>query len=147
MTMRAGRRERKWRWFVAWMLPGMCFAFVVTAVGVFMVPVGLALVVWLFGRRPGVDAFGLLAGIGTVVVWIGSINLNYHACSSGPASLSLPASGAARFVSYSCGGVNGVPWMIVGACAVIAAVVLYLVATRSAPPAGPDPFVGRPLAG
>lgn len=145
--MHSRSRERSWRWFVTWMLPGICFAFAVTAVGVFVVPIGLALVAWLLGRRPRVDAFGLLAGIGTVVAWIGSINLDYHACSSGHVSLSLSASSAARSVSYSCGGVNGVPWMIAGGSAVVAAIAVYLVATRSAPPPGPDRFVGSPLAG
>jgi len=144
--MGAGPRERRWRCFLAWMLPGACLAFGVTALGVFVVPLGLLLAVGLAGRRPRVDALGLLPGLGGVVAWIGSINLHYHACSSSSVSVLLPR-GTTRSVVYSCGGVNGVPWMVVGVSAVVAALVLYLIATRPATPAGSDPISMQPLPG
>jgi hypothetical protein len=133
--MRANRGGRSWRWFVAWMTPGVCLAFTVTALGVFMLPVGLVLVVALAQRRPTVDAWGLLAGLGAIVAWIGSINLDHRACSSHAVRLSLTPAGS-RSISYSCGGVNGLPWLVVGATAAIAAIVLYLLAARSRPPGG-----------
>jgi hypothetical protein len=143
LTMEAGHRERKWSWFGAWMLPGACLAFAVTALGVFVVPVGLLLALGLLRRRPGIESLGLLAGLGAIVAWIGSLNLDYRACLSNSVSLSLPR-GATRSAVYSCGGVNGARWMIVGVSAVVAVLMLYLVATRSAPPTGADPCVAQP---
>jgi hypothetical protein len=119
------------------MLPGACGAFAVTALGVLVVPVGLLLALGLVWRRPGVDSLGSLAGLGVIVAWIGSLNLDYHACSSNPVGLSLPR-GATGSAVYSCGGVNGSPWMIVGGSAVVAVLILYFVATRSTPPVGAD---------
>jgi hypothetical protein len=120
------------------MLPGACLAFAVTALGFFVVPVGLLLAIGLARRRRGMDAVGLVAGIGVMVAWIGSINLDYHACSSSSVSLALPR-GSTRSAVYSCGGVNGTPWMIVGVTALLAALVVYIVATRPCPPAGAEP--------
>jgi hypothetical protein len=119
------------------MLPGACLAFAVTALGVFVVPVGLLLALGLVRRRPGVDSLGLLVGLGAIVTWLGSLNLDYQACSSSSVSLSLPR-GAMRSAVYSCGGVDGVPWMIAGASAAVGVSILYFVATRSAPPARAD---------
>jgi hypothetical protein len=121
--------KRSWRWFAAWMLPGTCLAFGVSALGIFAVPLGLVLIVALCWRRPTVEAFGLLAGLGVIVTWIWSINLNYRACTSHAASLTL-APGGPRSASYSCGGINGLPWIIVGVSGVIAAIVLYLLTSR-----------------
>ncbi len=123
--MRSARDGRSWRWFVAWMLPGVCVAFGVTALGIFIVPVGLVLVICLAWRRATVDALGLLAGVGAIVAWVGSINLGYRACSSSHPGLSLAP--GERSVSYSCGGVNGQAWLIVGVCMLAASVALYLV--------------------
>ncbi len=108
------------------MLPGVCVAFGVTALGIFIVPVGLVLIICLAWRRATVDALGLLAGVGAIVAWVGSINLGYRACSSRHPALSLTPGGA-RSISYSCGGVNGLAWLIVGVCMLAAAVALYLV--------------------
>lgn len=127
--MPPARDGRNWRWFVAWMLPGICLASGVTALGIFIAPVGLVLIGGLAWRRPTVDALGLLAGVGASVAWLGSINLGYRACSSNHGELSLSPGGPGS-VSYSCGGVNGPAWMIVGVCVVAAAAVLYLVMTR-----------------
>jgi len=129
VAMRATRGDRRWRWFVAWMLPGVCLAFGVTALGIFVVPVGLLLIVGLSWRRATVDALGLLAGLSAIVAWMGSINLGYRACTSNHVALRL-SPGGPRSVSYSCGGINGLTWMIVGIGAAVAAVVLYLVMTR-----------------
>jgi hypothetical protein len=107
------------------MLPGVCVAFGVTALGIFIVAVGLVLVICLAWRRATVDALGLLAGVGTIVAWVGSINLGYRACSSRHPALGLTP--GQRSVSYSCGGVNGQAWLIVGVCLLTASVALYLV--------------------
>lgn len=86
---------------------------------------GLVGIICLAWRRATVDALGLLAGVGVIVAWVGSINLGYRACSSSHPGLSLAP--GERSVSYSCGGVNGLAWLIVGVCMLGAAVALYLV--------------------
>src|SRR5664279_2759399 len=43
-AMRSGRDKRSWRWFAAWMMTGICLALGVSALGVFVVPLGLVLV-------------------------------------------------------------------------------------------------------
>lgn len=133
--MRSVRGKRCWRWFAAWMMPGICLAFAVSALGIFVVPLGLVLVVALCWRRPTAEAFGLLAGLGVIVAWIGSINLDYRACTSHAVGLTL-APGGPRSASYSCRGINGLPWIIVGVSAVIAAIVLYLLTSSPPMPRG-----------
>jgi hypothetical protein len=131
--MRNTRDKRSWRWFAAWMMPGICLAGGVSALGVFVVPLGLVLVAVLAWRRPTADALGLLGGLGVIVAWIGSINLDYQACSSRAVRLILTPSGP-RSASYSCGGVNGLSWLIVGISAAAVAIALYLLTTRSTAP-------------
>ncbi len=121
------------------MLPGACLAFDVSSLGVFLVPLGLLLALGLARRRAGVDALGLLAGLGAIIAWIGSLNLDYRACSSGSVTLMLSPRGP-HSVSYSCGGVNGVPWVIAGTCAVAGALAWYLIATPPSLPAGANPM-------
>jgi hypothetical protein len=129
-TMRGGRDKRSWRWFAAWMMPGICLALGVSALGVFAVPLGLVLVSALAWRRPTGDALGLLAGLGVIVAWIGSVNFEYRACSTQAVRLTL-VPGAPRSASYSCGGVSGLPWLIVGLSTVAVAIILYLLTTRA----------------
>lgn len=135
--MHSARRGRSWRWFAAWMLPGACLAFGVTAMGLFMVPAGLILVVVLSRHRPTIAAFGLVAGLGLGVAWLGSINLDYRACQSHAAGLTLAPKGP-RSTSYSCGGINGLSWTLVGISVVIAAISLFLLVSRP-PKAGGKP--------
>ena len=123
MTIAGG--EGRFRWFVAWAAPGVCFAFGVTALGVFTVPLGALLLVALASRRWGAATLGLLAGVGVTVTGIGSIHRNYQACSGARTSAYL-APGGTGSVSYSCGGVDGVHWMIVGITLTVIALVLYL---------------------
>jgi len=111
------------------MIPGICLALGVTARGIFVVPAGLIAGVALGSRSRAVDSLGGLAGVGVIVVWIGSINLDYQHCRSHTAHLSL-APGGPTSASFSSGGVNGLPWMILSASAMAVAIVLYLLMTR-----------------
>jgi hypothetical protein len=129
--VRRPRRGRSWQWFFAWMIPGICLGFGVTSLGIFLVPVGLITGVALRSRSRTVDSIGGLAGLGAVVLWIGAINLDYQACGSHAPRFILPP-GAPTSTSFSCGGVNGLPWMILGASAAAVAIALYLLMTRSA---------------
>jgi hypothetical protein len=128
--MLANHSRRSWTWFVAWMTPGVCLAFGVTALGIFTLPVGVLIVAVLRLRRPTAEAWGLLAGIGAIVAWIGSLNLDYRACTTSNAGhLTLTVAGRSS-TTYSCGGVNGLPWLIVGGCAAGVAILAYVLMTR-----------------
>ncbi|HEY1776924.1 MAG TPA: hypothetical protein VGG41_12255 [Solirubrobacteraceae bacterium] len=79
-------------------------------------------------HRIGRDAIGLLAGIGVTVAVIGSLNLDYQACSARSGSLVLPV--GAKSISSSCGGVDGVAWLIAGIVVAAATVTFYWATTR-----------------
>jgi hypothetical protein len=127
------RPNRSWRWFAAWMLPGACLALGVSALGVFALPVAAILIFVLSQRRSTVDALGLLAGLGAIVAWIGSLNLNHQACSSHTTRATL-APGGAQSISYSCGGIDGKPWLIMGIGIAAVAIALYLLMTSEIRP-------------
>ncbi len=106
--------------------------------GLFMVPAGLILVVALSRYRPTIAAFGLVAGLGLGAAWLGSINLDYRACQSHAARLTLAPNGP-RSTSYSCGGINGLSWTLVGISVAIAVIILFLLMSRP-PKAGGKPI-------
>jgi len=70
----------------------------------------------------------VLAGVGIVIAVVGSIHLHYQACSATGGSLVLRVDQTS--VGSSCGGVDGVPWLIVGVALTAAAAILYLLASR-----------------
>jgi hypothetical protein len=112
------------------MLPGACLALGVSALGIFALPVAAVLILVLSRHRASVDALGLLAGLGAIVAWIGSLNLNHQACSS-HATLTP---GGAQSVSYSCGGIDGTSWLIIGIGMAAVAVALYMLMTSEIRP-------------
>ena len=123
---------RRWGWFLAWSLPGACFGLSVSAVGLFTLPLGILIVLALVRRSGGREMLGLLAGVGAIAAFIGSIHLDYQACSTDHLSLTLRVGQTS--VASSCGGVDGVPWLIAGIAVIVAAVVLYWRATRRSSP-------------
>jgi hypothetical protein len=142
--MLANHSRRSWRWFVAWMTPGVCLAFGVTALGILTLPVGVVIIAVLGLRRPTAEAWGLLAGIGVIVAWIGSLNLDYRGCTSNAAHLTLTVAGRSS-ATYSCGGVNGLPWLIAGGCAAGVAVLAYVLMTCLRPSDGKPVNAALPL--
>jgi hypothetical protein len=143
------RPNRSWRWFAAWMLPGACLALGVSALGIFALPVAAVLILVLSQRRATVDALGVLAGLGAIGAWIGSLNLNHQACSSHATRAAL-APGGAQSISYSCGGINGTPWLIIGIGMAAVAIGLYIMMTseirRRPGQRAPDDSTGDSLA-
>lgn len=127
--MRVGR---SWRWFVSWTLPGVCLALSITGAGIVTAPLALILVVLLSWRRPTPDALGGVAGIGAMVALVGALHLGYHACSTRGTKLVLGPS-SDHSLSASCGGINGVPWLIIGALVVLMSIGLYLLVTGAWP--------------
>jgi hypothetical protein len=121
-------RDRRWRGFLLWSIVGACLALGVSQIGLVTVPVGVVLALWL-GRRGGwgKEALGLVAGAGLVSALVGVINVDYRPCSSGSVVL-----GVGR-TSSSCGGFDGLPWLIVGLVLVTAGTLMYLAVTRPPP--------------
>jgi len=132
----------RWPWFIVWALPGACFALSISALAFFALPLGILAALALRRRSGGREALGLLAGAGVVIGVLGSIHLHYQACSATSGSLVLRAGQTS--VGSSCGGVDGVLWLIVGTVATAAAAMLYLLASRGSSGKGPAvaPLVG-----
>jgi hypothetical protein len=115
-----------WPWFAAWALVGMLFGLGVTSLGIFAVPVGIVFALLLLRRHRDASGWGFLAGLGVLVSVVGAINLDYQPCPPGPVKGVIPPGGSS--VSGSCGGVDGLPWLIVGLVILAVAVAAYVVA-------------------
>jgi hypothetical protein len=112
------------------MVPGMCFGMFVSVVGLFTIPVGIVIALALHRRSGGREMLGLITGIGITITFIGSLHGNYQACSAEPRALVLrPGQASAGF---SCGGVDGPHWLIVGVALTIAAAAMYWYTARRA---------------
>jgi hypothetical protein len=133
---------RRWLWFIAWVFPGACFAVSISALAIFALPLGILAALALRRRSGGGEALGLLAGVGIVTAVLGSIHLHYQACSASGGSLVLQVGQTS--VGSSCGGVDGVSWLIVGVVLTAAAAILYLLASRGS--SGNRPAI-PPIAG
>jgi len=81
------------------------------------------IVIW--ARAPVPAWFGLIAGIGAFLLFIGVIHLAETPCVIGP-------SGETILVSGSCGGLDAKPWLIIRSIAVALGIGLYLGARRRA---------------
>ena len=132
VSMLTGRGQPRWKWFAAWTLAGACVALGAVVFGVLIVPIGLVLVMVLSRWRTRAAAVGFLAGVGGVITGIGGAHLDYQACNSTHERAHL-APGTDRSIGYSCGGVNGLPWMIVGIVLIAVALLLYLRAAHRTP--------------
>lgn len=108
---------RRWPWFVAWTVPGACFVISVTALGWYPLVLATLIAVALGRFSHGRERLGLLAGIGIAVAFLGSLHTSYRSC--GPFVI-----GHADVV-YSCGGVDGTHWLIIGIVLILAAATLY----------------------
>lgn len=67
-----------WEWFAAWTLAGglMTFSFFTGfSIGLFVLPLAAAIVLWVASRAPGVfDAIGFVAGIGMTFLLVALLN-------------------------------------------------------------------------
>ena len=122
--MRAVRVGRDWRRFGAWAAVGACFALGVSVLGLFTIPVGVVLALWLTRNRSGIAAIGTLVGAGTVAVLLGSLHRGYQPCS--PQRSTLVLLPGQRSISSSCGGVDGWHWIVVGTALIAVATVIYI---------------------
>jgi hypothetical protein len=128
LLMNLGSAGSRWLWFCAWALPGACFALSISVLAIFALPLGILGVFALRRRTCGGEALGLLAGAGVAVAAIGSIHLRYQSCSASRGSLLLRVGQTS--VGSSCGGVDGIQWLIAGLALTAVAVILCLRASR-----------------
>lgn len=104
---------------MAWGLVGICLALVVSQLGLFTLPAGVLVALFLRARGERRERLGLLEGAGVVSAVVGVVNLNYRPCSSGDAVLRVGQT------SVSCGGFDGTPWLIAGLVTMTLVAVAY----------------------
>jgi hypothetical protein len=131
-------RPTGWRWFCAWAVAGGLLAFALlsgASIGFLMLPFA-AIAVWLVGRtaRMWPEILGSLAGAGALCLAVAAANRDYVACPDGPITLGPGED------SFSCGGLDPLPWLVVGVVLLVAGPALYALARRRGPPR-----FGRPL--
>ena len=105
---------------LGWAIVGAALALSVSQLAIITVPLAAVLIGFLARRSNGPELVGAVVGAGAVGVLIGVINLDYRPCPSNGV-LVLPV--AAR--EASCGGFDGLPWLIAGASVMLAGVLLY----------------------
>lgn len=121
-----------WRWFLAWAFGGGLVVFSLLAaasIGFFFLPFA-ALAVWLVGRtaRAWPELIGILAGAGAVSLVVAARSWDYNPCPEGV--ITLPPG----TTSYSCGGIDPMPWLVAGIVLVVLGPIAYAVARRLGPP-------------
>jgi hypothetical protein len=131
MVMRRTTGSRRGAtWFGAWTAAGALFTFsLITgfSIGLFVLPLAVALLLWVAHRAPGREAIGFFEGIGLVLILVWLRNRDYTPCPAG--GLSIPAS-APPGTSVSCGGFDARPWLLAGLVSSLLAVVAYALARR-----------------
>ena len=113
-----------WPAFRLYVLAGGLLSFGLVAaasIGLFVIPFGVFLFGLLIAYAPDWrDRWGAVAGVGAVGVLIGLLNLNSSPCPEVGWVVVGPGEG-----SYSCGGLEAWPWLVVGALIVATALVMY----------------------
>jgi hypothetical protein len=131
IVMRRTKRARRGpAWFGLWTAAGVVFTFSLLtgfSIGLFVLPLAAALLLWVASRAPGREAFGFAEGIGLMVLVVWFLNRDYTPCP--PGGLTIPAS-APPGTSVSCGGFDARPWLEVGLVITLLALVAYAAARR-----------------
>ena len=118
------RPERTVGWpaFFAWTLCGglLSFSFLSFA-GLFALPLGAILLGLLIAYAPDrIDRWGLVAGVGSILLFVGVLNINSSPCPEEGWVTVVPGEGP-----YSCGGLVPWPWLAAGALIVGTAIAIY----------------------
>jgi hypothetical protein len=150
MALAPARPDRRRRFgplagYAAWAISGLLLtiAFLALAsIGLFLLPFGVAAVVYSARRFRGVQAVGSISGCGLALLGVGVANLGNHPCPHHPISTA-----PGQLTSTSCGGASARPWLVTGA--IVLAVGLALAAalwsrTRSRTSRSSQPRLGRP---
>ncbi len=121
------RRVTGWTAFGVTVVLGVLLAFsFLSFAGPLAWPVVLIIggtVIW--ARPPARAWLGLIAGIGTFLLFVGIIHLNDTPCTAIGMISHGPGDGP-----YSCGGLDSEPWLIVGSVVFVAGIGLFVAARR-----------------
>jgi hypothetical protein len=119
-----------WGWFVAWFFAGALCALTVLGaftIGIFVLPIAGAAIVFLATRRGAVDGIaGLISGLGLPVFYVAFLNRD------GPGNIcTVTATSTSCTEEWS-----PWPWLLVGIAFVVLGVVVFVMANRrpTAPP-------------
>lgn len=124
MKPAATRSAAAWGWFVAWFFAGALCALAVLGaftIGIFVVPIAGALIVFLATRRGATAGIsGLVSGLGLPVLYVAFLNRD------GPGNICTVSA-----TSTSCTEEwSPWPWVLLGAALVFLGVVVLAVSTR-----------------
>ena len=121
-----------WRAFAEWALALALLSFAVIAlasIGMFIFPFAL-LAIALAARRNRAwpeGATGALTGVGAICLYVALVQRAYSPCSEMPVRIRVYPGESG---SFSCGGLEPLPFLAVGLVFVVAGVVGYLVLRR-----------------
>jgi hypothetical protein len=125
-------KKSGWIWFVLWALPGIIVGFQVSAVGVFLLPIGLLATLFLLrATGPGPELLGILEGVAIACLAVVALNADYWTC---PPSGEVITRTRDTLTVESCGELNPWPWLIAGLIFAVGPAVGYAL-TRSDRPA------------
>ena len=77
---RAEARNRGWPWFAVWSFTGATFTFSLLSglsIGLSILPVAAALLIWVAHRAPGPEAIGFFEGMGASLLLVAILNPNH----------------------------------------------------------------------
>ena len=118
-------------WFFAWVVVGVGLALGVSVLGIFAVPLALlATVLLILFHHAGRSAFGILAGMGLLFLYVAYVQRQ------GPGTVhwhTATASGSEQYLDPR-------PWLVAGVLLVVAGVAAFVWRGRlQAPPQTPSP--------
>ncbi|MGH9227041.1 MAG: hypothetical protein ACRD2W_25425 [Acidimicrobiales bacterium] len=121
-----------WAGFAAWAGAGALCGFAgvsLASVGLLILPLAVVALIAAGRRaRPWPEVAGFLPGLGTGAgLFVGLVNLGSSPC---PSSGSASVGPGAATSSYSCGGLDPVPWLVGGAILVVLGFAVYLAQQR-----------------
>lgn len=127
-------RRSGWPWFAVWAVAGA--AFVVGLVGSFgvlvvLLPIGgAALAALALRTRVWPEAVGVATGLGGLLLLVAYTNRSYAPCPIEPTTVT-------RLPGYRppvCGGIDPVPWLVVGIVVVVVSIGIYASLRQRASP-------------
>jgi hypothetical protein len=119
-----------WQSFGEWAVASAIVTFTMLtmlSIGPFVLPIAvIAVVVAARRNRAWPEApMGALAGAGTNFLYVAFMNRDSSPCPPGPIHSTL-----SNGQSFSCGGLDPIPWLTAGALLVVAGVLGYVVSRR-----------------
>ena len=117
-----------WGGFAAWALVGALISVSVVgaaSIGLFLLPVAIGAVV-VVGRRTRVwpEVTGMLEGVAAASLLVALLNRDSTPCTTSDGDTVLQGSLPGR-TSASCGGVDPLPWLLVGIALAVVGVAVY----------------------